>query len=605
MKASINQQRSHSLHTAIALGLVVVLAGCGKKDEAPATPAASTAPVASAPVAAQAPAIPAASSIPTSWTAEALEELLAPIALYPDPILTQVLVAAANPQEVLDAGNWLLQNETLKGGALEQAATKVGFTPPTVALLQFPATLDMMCQEMGWTTELGQAFATEPEAVLAAVQRLRGQAVEVGNLKTSPQMTVAMETSEGDNGASEQVIYLKPTDPEVIYVPQYDPQTVYAPAPVATTTTVVEEGHSDGAMVTTALLAFGAGMLVNEIFDDDDYDNYYPRYGYGGGYYGYNRYPYRPVYGNGYYPGNAYNRPPGYNSGWNNNGWQNNNNGFQNNGNINTGDININTGGNRYGGSPISKNNPNRDMSKINQRQTGNKANRPGADGGKADWKGQSGYAGAKGASKGKPSADMANKGRDQAKAKQGGYAGGKQMPKEQGGYAGAKNAGNKNTRDMQNANTGNRDAQKPNAGSRDNQKPNAGSRDMQKPNAGSRDNQKPNAGSRDNQKPNAGSRDNQKPNAGGRDNQKPQQQKHSQQGDRGYSQKSAGQNAARQPQQQNRQSSQHKSGGGGNHHNSATSGSRGGGGNAKASSQRGQQSRSGGGGGGNRGKKN
>lgn len=564
MKASIKQQRSHSLKIAIALGLAVVMTSCGKKDEAPAaTAATATAPAATPATAEQAPAIPPASAIPTSWTAEAMEELLAPIALYPDPILTQVLVASGNPQEVLDAGNWLLQNESLKGTALEQAATKVGFTPPTVALLQFPATLDMMCQEMGWTTELGQAFATDQEGVLAAVQRLRAQAVDVGNLKTSPQMTVSMETSEGDGGASEQVIYLKPTDPEVIYVPQYDPQTVYAPAPVATTT-VVQEGHSDGAMVTTALLAFGAGMLVNEIFDDDDYDNYYPRYGYGGGYYGYNHYPYRPVYGNGYYPNHGYNRPPGYNSGWNNNGWQNNNNGWQNNGNINTGDININTGGNRYGGSPISKNNPNRDMSKINQRSNGANGNRQGTNAGKADWKGQSGYAGAKGASKGKPSADMANKGRDQARTSQ---AGGKQLPKQQGGYAGAKPGGN-NTRDMQ----------KPNAGNMN--KPSAGN--MQKPNAGNMN------------KSNAGN----------------MQKSTQKQGDRGRNQDSSSkatrqpQQQQRQPQQQNRQASQQHSGGGGNR-NSAVSGSRGGGGNAKASSQRGQQSRSGGGGGGNRSKRN
>lgn len=553
MTASMKQHRLNPLKIAVALGLAIVMTGCGKKDEAP--PAA--APAATTPTAVQAPAIPPASAIPTSWTAEALEELLAPIALYPDPILTQVLVASGNPQEVLDAGNWLLQNESLKGAALEQAATKVGFTPPAIALLQFPATLDMMCQEMGWTTELGQAFATDQAGVLAAVQRLRAQAVEVGNLKTSPEMTVAMETIEGDDGTSEEVIYLKPTDPEVIYVPQYDPVATYAPAP--TTTTVVQEGHSDSAMVTTALLAFGAGMLVNEIFDDDDYDYYYPRYGYGG-YYGYNRYPYRPVYGNGYYPNHGYNRPPGYNSGWNNNGWQNNNNGWQNNGNINTGDITINTGGNRYGGSPISKANPNRDMSKVNQRQTGNNANRQGANTGKSDWKGQNSYAGAKGTAKGKPTADMANKGREQARTTQGSYAG-KQQPKQQGGYAGAKSGGN-STRDMQ--------------------KPTSGSRDVQKPQQQKQTQQK-------------------------------SQQQRSKQTDRGHSQASSSkatrqpqqqkQQNQRQPQQQNRQSQQRHSGDGGR--NSAVSGSRSGGGSAKASSQRGQQSRSGSGGGGSRSKRN
>jgi hypothetical protein len=131
----------------------------------------------------------------------------------------------------------------------------------------------------------------------------------------------------------------------VVYVPTYDPQAVYAPAPAAaaapaattttTTTTTEKSGHSTGTLVTTGLLAFGAGMLVNEIFDDDDdYHGYnYPNYGYGGMPY-YPPYPYRPSYGGGYYPSNGYNRPPNYNSG------------FQN-----TGNIYVNTGGgNRPGG---------------------------------------------------------------------------------------------------------------------------------------------------------------------------------------------------------------------------------------------------------------
>ena len=389
--------------------------------------------------------------MPTSWTAEAMEELLAPIALYPDPILTQVLTAAANPQEVLDAGNWLLQNQTLKGSALNAAAEKVGFTPPMRALLPFPATVDMMCLEMAWTTELGQAFINDQQGVLDAVQRLRFQAQEVGNLQDSPQMDVAVEDQGG-----EEVIYIKPANPEVVYVPQYDPVAAYAPAtttvPATTTTTVVEEGHSTGALVTTGLLAFGAGLLVADLFDDDDdwdddWNDYYPRYGYGGGYYR-PPYPYRPVYGNGYYPNHGYNRPPNYNNGW------------QNNGNINTGDININTGGNRVtntssrlktGSSPISKANPTRDMAKVNDRTNKNRA---GATAGASDWKGQSGYAGAKKPSTGKPTAQTADRARQQASA------GGKTMPKQQGGYNGAKNA----SRDAQRPSnkTASRDVQKP-----------------------------------------------------------------------------------------------------------------------------------------------
>ncbi len=152
-----------------------------------------------------------------------------------------------------------------------------------------------------------------------AVQRLRKQAQDVGNLKTSPQMKVETKQEAGQP----DVIALSPPSPQVVYVPQYDPQAVYAPAPAAvpaaapattTTTTTTSTGHSTGSMVATGLLAFGAGMLVNEIFDDDD--DYYH-----GGYYNnmwsrpmpyYPPYPYRPSYGSGFYPGNSYNRPPTY-----------------------------------------------------------------------------------------------------------------------------------------------------------------------------------------------------------------------------------------------------------------------------------------------------
>ncbi len=407
------------LAIALAFGVATALAGCGSKEE----PAATTTAV--APPAAPSEAAPAAAPTPittadvanATWTPEALEELLAPIALYPDPVLSQVLIASTNPQEVLDAGNWLIANEGLEGKALDDGAAKAGFTPPIRALVQFPQTIDMMCMELGWTTELGQAFVADQAGVLDAVQRLRRQAMDVGNLKSSEAMTVAMETQEG-----QEVVVLKPPKPEVVYVPQYDPQAVYAPAPAAaaapvattTTTTTEKSGHSTGTLVTTGLLAFGAGILVNEIFDDDDnhHNNgyYYPNYGYGGMPY-YPPYPYRPSYGGGYYPSNGYNRPPNYNSG------------FQNNGNIyvNTG------GGNRPGGnnsnywnnydnrprpggnnngynkarktsSPITAAKPKRaDLNDLNKRQPRPMpadVKRPSSSATASNWKGQQSYAG-------------------------------------------------------------------------------------------------------------------------------------------------------------------------------------------------------------------
>jgi hypothetical protein len=241
-----------------------------------------------------------------TWTPEALENLLAPVALYPDVVLAQVLVASTNPQEVLDAGNWILENTALQDESLDKAAQEAGFTVPMRSLIQFPEVVDMMCQDLDWTSELGQAYVNDQAGVLDAAQRLRVQAQDVGNLQTSDQMKV--ETVTQDN---QQVVTISPPSTQVVYVPQYDPVAVYAPAPVVTattTTTVVEDkGYSSGDMVMTGLLAFGAGMLVNEIISDNN--DYYR----GGGYWGrpppyYAPYPYRPRYGNGFYPSNGYNR---------------------------------------------------------------------------------------------------------------------------------------------------------------------------------------------------------------------------------------------------------------------------------------------------------
>jgi hypothetical protein len=385
-----------------------------------------------------------AAEVSKEWTPEALEELLAPIALYPDPVLSQVLIASTNPQEVLDAGNWLLQNQGLKGSDLDDAAAAVGFTPPIRALIQFPETVDMMCMELGWTTELGEAFVADQAGVLDAVQRLRKQAVEVGNLKSSPQMDVVEQEQEG-----EEVVVLKPAQPDVVYVPQYDPVAAYAPAPATTTSTTEDKGHSTASLITTGVLAFGAGILVNELFDDDDHhhkhDYYYPNYGYGGMPY-YPPYPYRPVYGGGYHPSNGYHRPPNYNSGWQN-----------------SGNIIINTGGNRGdnywnryentpGGkqrptkvsSPISAAKPDRpelnDLNKRQPRAMPADVKRPSPNATAQNWKGQSDYSGAK-------SRDQMNA-QERISSAQPGYSkpstkapkrdGSQPTPKVQGSYAGA-----------------------------------------------------------------------------------------------------------------------------------------------------------------------
>ena len=306
--------RQHMSKGLAAIAAALLLAGCGKKDEG--APDSAMPPDAAAGSAATS----AAPSAPGSWTPEALEDLLAPVALYPDVVLGHLLTASTNPQEVLDAGNWLIENQDMPGDQLDTEAGKLGLSPSVRALVQFPEVMDMMCMKMDWTTELGQAFTADQAAVLDAVQRLRMQAKDVGNLQNSPQLKVETESQDG-----KEIVTVEPPNPEVVYVPKYDPTAVYAPPPAnipppttvnvtgapgttttvtssGTTTTVAseatateEKGHSTGTLVTTGLLAFGAGLLVSEVFDDDDdWDNYGPNYYHGGMYHGGQPYYRRP-----------------------------------------------------------------------------------------------------------------------------------------------------------------------------------------------------------------------------------------------------------------------------------------------------------------------
>jgi len=223
--------------------------------------------------------------------------MVAPIALYPDKLLAQILTASTNAQEVLDGGNWLLQNENLKGDALAAAAKQVGLSPSMQYLTAFPQVVDNMCQQIDWTTQLGQAFQANPKDVMDAIQRKRVQAQQLGNLKSSPQMTV--DTKKAENGQT--YVEIQPASPQVVYVPQYNPVTIYnTPAPPATTTVVTTQssGVSTGTAVAIGLLSFGVGMAIGSSFNNNNYYPY-PAWGYGHVYYGGRPYyppPYRPVY---------------------------------------------------------------------------------------------------------------------------------------------------------------------------------------------------------------------------------------------------------------------------------------------------------------------
>src|SRR5580700_4207671 len=160
----------------------------------------------------------------SALTAQQLDNLVAPLALYPDPLLSQVLVAATYPLEVVEANQWLQQNRALTGTALMDAAKQQNWDPSVQALVAFPDVLTRLNSDVRWTTDLGNAFLGQQADVMAAIQRLRARAQANGKLRTTPQETVTTETQNGQTA-----IGIQPADPQVIYVPTYDPTYVWGP----------------------------------------------------------------------------------------------------------------------------------------------------------------------------------------------------------------------------------------------------------------------------------------------------------------------------------------------------------------------------------------
>ena len=308
---------------------------------------------------------------------EQLDKLLAPVALYPDALLMQVLAASVDSQEVLDGGNWLLQNKTLEGTQLDTAAKSAGFGPAMIALFHFPQVVDMMCSEIEWTKQLGAAFTASQSAVLDSVQRLRLQAKQAGNLQTTPQQKVVTEQA-----GAQQVIVIQPANPQIIYVPQYNPVQVYvAPAPAQPATGLI--------------VAFGVGVAVGAMFSSNNY--YYPHWGYGGGVYYrggpwvVHHYVYRPVYGPNYHRATLYYRPPNYAYAYNrnahyNSNYYNNYRGGSNNQNKSNNSINRNISGNNVTINTGNQVNNQGNKTRNTAVNSGTQSNQ--------SWKGQSTYNG-------------------------------------------------------------------------------------------------------------------------------------------------------------------------------------------------------------------
>ncbi|HEX8740324.1 MAG TPA: DUF3300 domain-containing protein [Casimicrobiaceae bacterium] len=155
-----------------------------------------------------------------AYSQDELDQLLAPIALYPDELLTQILVASTYPLEVVEAARFVEANPQLQGGALDDAVAGHNWDPSVQSLTAFPQVLSMMNDKLEWTERLGDAFLADEQRVMGTVQALRRRAEATGNLEPTPQQSVAEE---------DQVIVIAPAQPDVVYVPVYDPRVVYGP----------------------------------------------------------------------------------------------------------------------------------------------------------------------------------------------------------------------------------------------------------------------------------------------------------------------------------------------------------------------------------------
>jgi len=214
-------------------------------------PVLSQAPAPGSPQPSQAPAAAATKS----FSQEELDQLVAPIALYPDALVAQVLMASTYPLDIVSADRWVKSNPGLKDKALEDALQQQPWDPSVKSLAVFPQVLTMMSEKLDWTQKLGDAFLAQQQDVLATAQALRAKASAQGNLKDTKEQKVITTTENNTT-----VIKIEPTNPEVVYVPTYNPTVVYGswPYPAYPPYSYYPPGYVAGG----ALLGFTAGVIV-------------------------------------------------------------------------------------------------------------------------------------------------------------------------------------------------------------------------------------------------------------------------------------------------------------------------------------------------------
>jgi hypothetical protein len=187
-----------------------------------------------------------------------LDSLVAPVALYPDPILSQVLVASTYPVEIVEAARWLEDNRNLSGKALAEAAAAQPWDASVQALVLLPEVLNRLNEELRWTTDLGNAFLAQEEDVMDAVQRMRQKAWESGALRSTPQQNVSTITEN-----NKHFIVIQPVSPQIVYVPVYNPVAVWGP-PVYPFPALIYPPYTG--VVAANAISFGVGMAVGSFW---------------------------------------------------------------------------------------------------------------------------------------------------------------------------------------------------------------------------------------------------------------------------------------------------------------------------------------------------
>jgi len=271
-------------------------------------------------------------------TAGELQALVAPIALYPDSLVAQILTASTFPDEVAIANYWLGENKILTGSDLMQAVDKQSWDPSVKALTEFPSVLENLAKNLTWTSSLGEAYHNQQADVMTAIQTLRAEAKAKGNLKTTSQIKVVQQ--------SPQVIVIQPANPQIVYVPQYNPAVIYGTPYVVPG--YVAPAYTAGDVAAAGIIGFGAGIAVGAMMSGGCCAWGYSSWNcgwhgtavvyHGGGYYG------NSAWHGGYYNG-GYHNSYGYNNSYNhsNYGNYNRNSGNTYNRNVSGNTVNVNT----------------------------------------------------------------------------------------------------------------------------------------------------------------------------------------------------------------------------------------------------------------------